>query len=215
MSRVYLVDDHAMLRDGLRAVLEAAGHEVVGESAVPTEALAELRRLAPELLLLDLQLGQHSGFELLAELQRRQLDVRTIVLTMSAQPRHVAEALRAGASGYVLKGAPASELLDAIDRVGKGQRFLGAEVADLAVAGLTSPMPPPAAALAALSARERQIVELVVRGESSASIGALLHLSPKTIDSYRSRMMAKLGTADLPALVRFAIRAGLITADEP
>ena len=213
MTDVYLVDDHALLRDGLRSVLEAAGHRVAGESDDPTQALAQVQRLAPAVLLLDLNLGQRSGFELLTELQQRRLPVRTIVLTMSAQPRHVAEALRLGAAGYVLKGAPAAELLAAIAAVVQGRRFLGGDVADLAVRGLTEP--DSAAALNSLSARERQITLLVVRGRSSAEIGALLHLSPKTVDSYRSRMMAKIGVADVPALVRFAIRTGLVDADEP
>ncbi|NRF71085.1 response regulator transcription factor [Aquincola sp. S2] len=212
MTDVYLVDDHAMMRDGLRSVLAAAGHRVTGESADPTQALADLQRLAPAVLLLDLHLGLRSGFELLTELQRRRLDARTIVLTMSAQPRHVAEALRLGAAGYVLKGASAAELLSAIDTVLQGRRHLGSDVAELAVQGLTERDGD--AALASLSARERQIVALVVRGQSSPEIGRLLHLSPKTVDSYRSRLMAKLGVADLPALVRFAIRAGLIDADD-
>ncbi len=213
MTEIYLVDDHAMLRDGLRAVLNSAGHRVVGEAADPTAALADIMRLAPAVLILDLHLGPHSGFELLTQLQRRRQGIRTIVLTMSAQPRHVAEALRLGALGYVLKGAPAAELLAAIDAVLLGRRHLGADVADLAVQGLTAS--DDAAALDTLSARERQIVTLVVRGQSSAEIAALLHLSPKTVDSYRSRLMAKLGVADVPALVRLAIRCGLIDADEP
>lgn len=212
MTDVYLVDDHAMMRDGLRSVLTAAGHHVCGESADPTVALAEIARLAPAVLLLDLHLGQRSGLELLTELQRRKLDVRTIVLTMSAQPRHVAEALRLGAAGYVLKGASAAELLGAIDAVVQGRRHLGGDVADLAVQGLTGRGDE--AAIDSLSARERQIVTLVVRGSSSVEIGELLHLSPKTVDSYRSRLMAKLGVADVPALVRFAIRAGLIDAQD-
>ena len=213
MTDVYLVDDHAMLRDGLAAVLCAAGHRVLGEAAEPTTALAEIQRLAPQVLLLDLHLGPRSGFELLTELQRRKVEVRTIVLTMSAQPRHVAEAMRLGAAGYMLKGAPSAELLQAIETVVAGRRYLGGEVADLAVQGLTAR--DEATALDSLSARERQMAELVVRGKSSAEIGLLLHLSPKTVDSYRSRLMAKLGVADVPALVRFAIRAGLIDADEP
>jgi two-component system, NarL family, invasion response regulator UvrY len=137
--------------------------------------------------------------------------VRTIVLTMSAQPRHVAEALRLGASGYVLKGAASGELMDAIRAVNAGQRYLGHDVAELAVQGLTAP--DEAASLASLSARERQIVLLVVQGHSSAAIGSTLHLSAKTVDTYRSRLMAKLATPDVPALVRFAIRVGLISAD--
>jgi two-component system, NarL family, invasion response regulator UvrY len=212
MSSVYLVDDHTMMRDGLRAVLHAEGHSVAGESAEPTQALADIQRLKPAVLLLDLHLGARSGFELLAELQRRQLGTRTIVLTMSAQARHVAEAMRLGASGYLLKGAPAAELMTAIDTVLQGRRYLGGEVADLAVQGLTERDDD--AALDSLSARERQIVGLVVRGRSSAEIGALLHLSPKTVDSYRSRLMAKLGVSDVPALVRFAIRSGLIDAED-
>jgi DNA-binding NarL/FixJ family response regulator len=212
MTDVYLVDDHAMMRDGLRSVLAAAGHRVVGESADPTQALAEIQRLTPGVLLLDLHLGQRSGFELLTELQRRKLDLRTIVLTMSAQPRHVAEALRLGVAGYVLKGSASDELLRAIDMVLQGRRFLGDDVADLAVRGLTEP--DAGAALDSLSARERQIIVLVVRGGSSTEIGTALHLSPKTVDSYRSRLMAKIGVGDVPALVRFAIRTGLIDAQE-
>jgi DNA-binding NarL/FixJ family response regulator len=212
MSDVYLVDDHLMMRDGLAALLRAAGHRVVGEAADPTVALSDLQRLAPQVLLLDLNLGERSGFELLAEVQRRKLDVRTIVLTMSSQPRHVAEALRLGAMGYMLKGAPSAELLQAVTAVASGRRHLGGDVADLAVQGLTARDEQPA--LASLSARERQMAELVVRGKSSSEIGLLLHLSPKTVDSYRSRLMAKLGVADVPALVRFAIRTGLIDAEE-
>jgi DNA-binding NarL/FixJ family response regulator len=209
MSSIYLVDDHTLMRDGLRSLLEAAGHRVVGESADPTQALAQLRELGSVVALLDLHLGQRSGFELLNELQRRAPEVRSIVLTMSAQPRHVAEALRLGAAGYLLKGSPAAQLLQAVDAVSKGQRFLGPDVAELAVQGFTAPGDD---ALNTLSVRERQIVLMVVQGQSSTEIGRTLHLSPKTVDSYRSRIMAKLATPDVPALVRFAIRNGLIDA---
>jgi DNA-binding NarL/FixJ family response regulator len=212
MTRVYLVDDHVMLRDGIRAVLESAGHQVVGESADLTTALGELLRLSPDVFLLDLNLGQRSGLELLAELQRRDLPLRCIVMTMSAQPFHVSEALRLGANGYVLKGSPASELLAAIDSVMAGRRHLGHEVADIAVRALTADSG--GEALGLLSPRERQIVAMVVAGQSSAAIGEQLHLSPKTVDTYRSRLMAKIGVADVPALVRWAIRNGLIDANQ-
>ena len=208
MSTIYLVDDHVMLREGLRAVLEAAGHSVVGESDDPTQALGALQQLRPELLLLDLSLGGRSGFELLTELSRRELPVRVIVLTMSAAPRHIAEALRLGASGYVLKGSPSGELLAAIDNVRRGKRHLGGQVAELAVQALSGDLP--ADPLAQLSPRERQIVAMVVHGQSSSAIGAQLHLSPKTVDTYRSRLMQKLGVSDLPALVRLAVRLGLV-----
>lgn len=209
MSRLYLVDDHAIVREGLRAVLEAAGHRVIGESADPVRALADLARDPPDLALVDLSLGERSGLELLAELQRRALPVRCIVLTMSAQPHHVGEAMRRGALSYVLKGSPTSELLRAIDAAMQGRRHLAPEVANLAVEGLTVESEH---GFALLSPRERQIVSMVVRGQSSASIGQALHLSPKTVDTYRSRLMNKLGVGDVPALVRLAIRHGLIEA---
>jgi two-component system, NarL family, invasion response regulator UvrY len=212
MSDVYLIDDHAMLRDGLRVVLQGAGHRVCGETADITQALADIQRLSPDVLLLDLNLGTRSGFELLTELQRRKSTARTIVLTMSAQPRHVAEALQLGAAAYVLKGASANELLRAIDAVMQRRRFLGTDVAQLAVQGLSER--DGGDALDSLSARERQIITMVVRGGSSAEIGTQLHLSPKTVDSYRSRLMSKIGVTDVTALVRFAIRAGLVDAQE-
>jgi two-component system, NarL family, invasion response regulator UvrY len=210
MSRLYLIDDHALVRDGLRAVLESGGHTVVGEAAEPTPALSDLARLKPDIVLLDLSLGERSGFELLEELQRRKLDARVIVLSMSSQPRHVAEALRLGALGYVLKGSPSAELLEAIRAVSQGRRHLGHNEAELALRGLTEG----GSGAQALSPRERQVLVMVARGASSTTIGEQLHLSPKTVDTYRSRLMAKLELADVPALVRWAIREGLVGLDE-
>lgn len=212
MTDLYLVDDHAMLRDGLRAVLEDAGYRVVGEASGPASALVDLQRLQPSVMLLDLHLGERSGFELLEQVQLRKLPTKTIILTMSAQARHVADALRLGASGYVLKGAPSSELVQAIETVHAGRRYLGPEAADLAVRGLTES--PDADALANLSVREQQVLRMVVRGQTSAVIAETLNLSPKTVESYRSRLMAKLGVEDVTGLVRLAIREGLISAQE-
>lgn len=212
MTRIYLVDDHQLMREGLRALLEAKGFTVVGESADPTEALADLLRLRPDVLLLDLNLNGRSGFELLAELQRRRLSTRCIVLTMSAQPRHVAEALRMGASGYVLKGSAGSDLMSAIEAAAQGKKHLGADVADLALQVFTQQDNEDP--LSTLSPRERQIITMVVNGQSSAEIGLELHLSAKTVATYRSRLMAKLGVSDVPGLVRLAVRLKLIDADD-
>lgn len=206
MSDIYLVDDHVLMRDSLRAVLEDAGHRVVGECADPTRALAELQTLAPSALLLDLNLGGRSGFELLDRLRKRAGGVRTIVLTMSAQPRDVAEARRLGALGYVLKGSPARDLLAALEAVLKGRPYLDPTLAAVVERGDVAP----AAGLGALSPRERHVMLGVVRGLSSSAIGEQLHLSPKTVDSYRSRLMAKLDVADVPSLVRLAVREGWI-----
>jgi DNA-binding NarL/FixJ family response regulator len=212
MSRIYLVEDHTIVRDGLRAVLQTAGHEVVGESASPADALPRIAALQPDVLLLDLNLGTASGLELLSALAARRVAVRTLMLTMSAQSHSVAEALRLGALGYVLKDASTAELLQAVQAVARGQRHLGPGVADLMMQGLVqAPRENP---LSQLSPRERQIVRLVVLGRTSAAIAEQLHLSPKTVETYRSRLMAKLEVGDVTALVRLAVRTGLVDANE-
>lgn len=206
MARIYLIDDHPIVRAGLSALLQGAGHTIVGEGEDITQALSEVNRLAPDLVMLDLQLAGRSGFEVLAEMQRRQMAAKVIVLSMSDQPRNVAEALRMGASGYVLKGSASTELVTAVEAVQQGRRYLGEGLGDIAVKGLTSD----ADRGNTLSPRERQILVMVASGKSSAAIGDELHLSPKTVDTYRSRLMAKLELADVPALVRWAIREKLI-----
>lgn len=212
MANLYLVDDHAILRDALVALLRSHGHEVIGQSSDPETALSDLRRVYPDIVLIDLNLGERSGFELLTEIKRRGVSVKSIVTTMSSRPSDVAESLRLGADGYVLKGSTGTELMEAIEAVMGGRRYFEGRVTELAVKGLTTPSD--AAALAALSARERQVIMLVVNGRTSAEIAEELHLSPKTVDSYRSRLMAKVGVKDVQGLVRFALRAGLIAAED-
>ncbi len=200
------------MRDGIRAMVEAGGHEVVGVSEEPNSALADIVRLAPALVLLDLHLAEgRSGLELLTEIRRRALPVRTLILTMSAQPRDVATAVQLGAAGYLLKNSPRADLMNAIDTVVAGRRYLGPEVGELAAQALTSGSE--LDLLRLLSPRERQIIAMVVRGQTSTVIGKTLHLSPRTVDTYRSRVMSKVGVSDLASLVRFAIRTGLIDVD--
>jgi two-component system, NarL family, invasion response regulator UvrY len=212
MSDIYLLDDHALMREGLRALLQANGQQVVGEAQTCAQANLDLPVLAPALLLLDLHLADESGLQVLAEIQRQNLRTRTLVLTMSAQPRDVTQAVRLGAAAYVLKGAGAKELMTAIHAVLDGRQYFSASIAGVAAAALGAGAAD--AVAPQLSAREREIVALVVRGQSSTGIGAALNLSPKTVDSYRSRLMTKLGAADVPALVLWAIRSGIVSADE-
>ena len=208
MTRVYLVDDHLIMREGLKVLLQAWGHTVVGESADLTVALADIQKLKPTVVLLDLHLEGRSGLELLAEMNKRKLDTRCVVLTMVAQPRMVAESLRMGAQGYVLKGSAGSELAAAIDAAATGRRFLGSGVTELAAQ--SDAQKSQDAPLETLSPRERQIITMVVKGMSSARIGAMLHLSPKTVATYRSRLMTKLEVHDVPSLVRMAINHKLL-----
>jgi two-component system invasion response regulator UvrY len=204
MSTIYLVDDHAILREGLGALLEMAGHAVVGESGTVSRARAELVLLRPDVLLLDLELRGHSGLELLAELQPLRLRTRAIVLPSSGQAHHVAEAVRLGAAGYLLKGAPGTELIAAVAAVAAGRRHYSARV-DALARGLAG-----AAGERALSARERSILVMVARGQSSAAIGRALGLSSRSVETSRNRLMSRLRLADVQAVVRWAIRMGLV-----
>jgi len=213
MTQLFLIDDHHMVRDGLRSVLQAAGHTVLGDADAPEGAIDTMLSLGVEVLVLDIHLQSHSGLMVLQQIQERKLAIRTVVLTMSAQPHHISEALRMGALGYVLKGSPSSELLLAIDAVAQGHRFLGHQVDGLISHSVSDPSHD--SPVAKLSARETQILAMVVRGRTSAAIALQLSLSPKTVETYRSRLMAKLGITDLPSLVRFAIQWGLIEMQDP
>ncbi len=213
MTRIYLVDDHAIVREGLRAVLVNHGHHVVGEAADVPSAMEGILQFEPQVVLLDLGLQGRSGLDLIARLRQRQLDVKVVMLTMSSQPRHVSEAWRLGANAYVLKGSHSSTVLQAIAAAQNGERFL-----DPALASLNGDLVSGNAAedkLAGLSLREREVMLMVVNGLSSAVIGVQLNLSPKTVDTYRSRLMQKLGVNDVTSLVRFAVREGFIDADIP
>jgi DNA-binding NarL/FixJ family response regulator len=210
MSRIYLVDDHVLVRQALGALLQAAGHSIAGEAGDITPALTGIQATAPELLLLDLQLGDRSGLELLAELDRRRLACKVIIVSVSRRARDLADAMRLGARGYVFKDAGAAEMLAAIDVVACGGRYLGVEEADAALRGLTEAT----RGAAQLTPRERQVLALAAHGRTSTAIGAQMHLSPKTVDTYRHRAMAKLGLDSIPAAVRWAIREGLMTLDD-
>ena len=208
MTRIFLVDDHAIVREGLRAVFVNNGHEVVGEAGDVSAAMEGIVRLEPDIVLLDLGLEGRSGLDLLARLQQRRSAARVVVLTMSSQPRSVAEAWRLGATAYVLKGSHGSTVLQAIATAQRGGRFLDPALAQFngdLVGGIEV-----ADRLSLLSLREREVMLLVVDGRTSTEIGAQLQLSPKTVDTYRSRLMLKLDVPDLAGLVRFAALEGLI-----
>ncbi len=208
MISIYLVDDHKIMREGLRALLQAWGHKVVGESSDLSGALEAIQELKPKVVLLDLHLEGRSGMELLSEMRQRKLSSHCVVLTMLAQPRLVAEALRLGALSYVLKGSSSSELATAIEAAARGHCYLGSDVAGLAARSAKE-----GDTISTLSPREHQIIGMVVKGFSSVRIASLLHLSPKTVDTYRSRMMRKLEVHDVPSLVRLAIRNRMVDAE--
>jgi DNA-binding NarL/FixJ family response regulator len=206
--RILIADDHAMIRDGLASILAADPRiEVAGMAADGREALRLAQELRPDLVLMDIAMPELNGLEALRELQRRSPETRVLILSMFSTLEHVQQAFNAGASGYLLKESAGVELREAIEQVHAGRRYLSRSLE--AQAGALLAKGAQRTPLESLSRRERQILQLVVEGKSSSEIGTTLHLSAKTVETYRSRMMQKLGLDGVPALVKFAIAHGI------
>jgi two-component system, NarL family, invasion response regulator UvrY len=206
--KVFIVDDHRLMRDGLRAMLQSQGLQVVGEADDAQSAVAAVLRTQPDVLLLDIGLAKRDGLDVLARLRARASGVEVVLLTMSARVQHVARAWRLGARAYVLKGSPCTVLMQGIRAALEGARFLDPALVQHQAAIEQSMASDDV--LAPLSISEREIMLAVVRGASSRDIGKQLHLSSKSVDTYRSRLMSKLAVPDLPALVRLAVRTELL-----
>lgn len=206
--RVLLADDHAMLRDGLQALLQAAADiEVAGSASNGREALRLAAALNPDVIVMDITMPDMNGLEALALLREKHPRIRVVMLSMHSSSEHVYRALNAGAAGYLLKESAGEDIVTAIRRVHAGRSYMSPALA--ALERRSAPRSDGGGPLASLSSRERQVLQLVVEGRSSSEIAALVHLSPKSVDTYRSRLMKKLGVGDLPALVKFAVRHGL------
>lgn len=216
MIRVLLADDHHLVRQGLRALLEKAGDiEVVGEAADGQEALDRVRQLLPDVLVLDVAMPHLNGVEAVGRLRGLGVKTRVLILSMYADDTLVRQALRNGAKGYLLKRAVSDELLLAVRAVSRGDTFLSPEVAGPVVSTLVD-APPRLADLGPLdqlTSREREVLQLIAEGHTNREIATHLHLAEKTVEKHRSSLMAKLQAHDTAALVRFAIKHGLITLD--
>ncbi len=207
--RIILADDHCIVRQGIRALLEGAGFEVVGEAADGQEAIRLVDRLEPDVVILDLMMPMLNGLDAGRQIRQRHASIPILLLTMHTEEHHVAAALRAGIKAYVLKTQAAEDLVRAIREVVRGHVFLSAAVSRVVVEGYVSGVPAPGDSLAP---RERQVLQLVAEGNTSKEIAVLLGLSVKTVDSYRARVMEKVGVHDTASLVRYAIRNGVIEA---
>jgi DNA-binding NarL/FixJ family response regulator len=210
---VFLADDHAVVRDGLRFLLEAQPDiKVIGDAANGREAVRRVTQLCPDVVVMDIAMPEMNGIEAARKIVQDCPSAQVIILSMHSTTEHVFRALQAGARGYLLKESAGIEVVQAVRAVHTKQRYLSRKISDRLIddyvrqrqaAETKSP-------LALLSPREREVLQLVVEGKSSAEVANILSLSPKTIETYRGRLMQKLGISDLPGLVKFAIQHGLI-----
>ncbi|MBN1813202.1 MAG: response regulator transcription factor [Anaerolineae bacterium] len=213
---VFLADDHAVVRDGLHALLDAESDiAVVGTAANGRDAVHQVTELHPDVVVVDIVMPDLGGVEATRQIHETSPSTQVVILSMYASDEYVRRALQAGARGYLLKESAGKEVIDAVRAVHAGRRYLGEEIADRLIDGYLDLYSNSEAGdpLAALSPRELEVLQLVVEGKTSPEIAGILTLSPKTIDTYRSRLMRKLGIGDIPGLVKFAIKHGLTSAE--
>ncbi len=207
---VFLADDHAVMRDGLRLLLEAHPDlRVVGEAATGREAVRQVSADCPDVLIMDIAMPDLNGIGATRQVRAQCPDTQVVMLSMYSTDEHIARALQAGAVGYVLKESAGADVVAAVRAAYAGRQYFSPKIA-VALAGKRYLGVSP---LDRLSEREREILQLTVEGRSSAQIAHILMLSPKTVETYRSRIMRKLGLHDLPNLVKFAIQHGLTSLE--
>jgi len=210
--RILLVEDHRILREGLRALLDAAPQfEVVGEAGDGLEAIAQTRRLEPDLVIMDLSMPRMNGLEALREIARRHPKIKILALTMHDSEEHLRDALQAGAAGYLLKSVSHGELLAAVRSVLAGQRYLSPLVAKPIIDGfLEKTRPPEVTAWDTLTARERGVLKMIAEGYKSREIADQLCISQSTVEKHRVNLMRKLDLHSVSGVTAYAAKRGLI-----
>lgn len=202
-TRVLLVDDHAMMREGLSVLLTGAGMEIVGSVGNGRDAVRVATATSPDVVVMDLSMPEMNGIEATREICTRIPATQVVFFSMHSNREHVYQALNAGATGYVLKDAASAELVNAVRAVCAGRRYVSPAIGPLSrPSGHRGP-------LDSLSARECQVLQLVVEGRTSAEIAQMINLSKTSVDTYRSRLMKKLGVSDVASLVKLAVQHGL------
>jgi two-component system, NarL family, response regulator NreC len=205
--RVLLADDHALVRQGLKTLLEEHGFQAAWEASDGQEALRLASKANPDLAIIDISMPVLNGIDVTREMLRTSPRTKTILLTQHNEERYVIEALRAGVRGYVIKSQAAEDLVQAASEVCRGRVYLSPSISRIVVNAYLSKVqvsPDP------LSGRERQVLQLVGEGKSTKEIAVLLGVSTKTAESHRARLMRKLDIHETAGLVRYAIRQGLI-----
>jgi DNA-binding NarL/FixJ family response regulator len=210
---VFLVDDHRVLRDGLGVLLDSQDDiEVVGEAEDGKKAIDGITRKKPNVAVMDITMPELNGIEAAQIIHETQPDTGIVILSIHSDIEHIFRALQAGAQGYLLKESAGAEVISAVRAVYLGRRYLSPSIRD-AIMDTYLHNQQEHSPLDLLSRREREVLQLSVESHSSAAIAKKLNLSPKTIETYRSRLMGKLGVRDLLELVRFAIKHGITPLD--
>ena len=213
--RVILADDHPIVRAGIRAELERVpGVEVVGEASDGREALDLIRAQQPDIAFMDISMKNLNGLEATARISSEFPKVRVIILSMHQNEEYFWQALKAGASGYLLKKASTAELGTALQRVAQGDIYLTKEISNRLVKKL--PLQQLAyrkSPLEELTERQREILQLIAEGQTTKAIALILNVSPKTVEYHRAKLMERLNIFDIPGLVRFALQSGLISQE--
>ncbi len=213
MIRVLLADDHSLVRAGIRSLLGAMAEvQVVGEAASGEEALELAARQQPDVVLMDIAMKGITGLEAAARMRETQPAVRVVILSMHSGEEYVLQALRAGAAGYLLKDAATGELELALRSVMRGESWLSPAVSRQVVEGYVQRSGAEAAP-DVLTARQREVLRLLAGGKSTKEIAFFLNLSVKTVETHRAQIMERLGIRDVPGLVRYALRTGLVPPD--
>jgi DNA-binding NarL/FixJ family response regulator len=212
--RVVLADDHALVRAGIRALLEKLpGVEVVGEANNGRQALELIKTSGPNLILLDISMTELGGLEALPRIVKDFPAVKVLILSGHANEEYVLRALRCGASGYLLKEAAAEELELAIKAVAQGKTYLSPSVSRTVVESYLQRAAGEEGPIEQLTARQREILQLIAEGRNTKEIAATLEISVKTVEAHRLQLMARLNIHDVPGLVRYAIRSGLVSSE--
>lgn len=205
--RILLAEDHLMVRQGLRALLEREAFEVAGEAADGHQAVRLAQDLRPDVAILDLAMPLLNGLDAAREILKVSPSTKIILLTVHTEDQYVLEALRARVKGYVLKTQVAEDLLQAIREVLRGSTYLSPGISQAVVEAFLAKTDLPSDPL---TLRERQVLQLIAERKSTKEIAGLLGVSTKTVESHRARMMEKLDIHEVAGLVRYAIRRGLV-----
>jgi two-component system, NarL family, response regulator NreC len=215
MIHIILADDHPILRQGLRSVIaNEPGFQLVGEASSGIEALKLVEKHQPNVVVTDLMMPDLNGLEVTRQIRERHPRIAVVILSMQADEAYIIQALQSGARGYVLKDAPSSCLIEGIREAYAGRRYLSPPLSNRALEIFAKQSQAESNdLLESLTTREREVLQLTAEGKTSAEVARLLHISPRTVETHRANLMAKLRLNNQSEVIRYALRHGLLPLD--